>query len=1159
MKEQAPTLFIGIGGIGCQIAACISDKIRDEKERELVSFIGIDTNVNDLAKIEKHKVITIQTSSTWRVGDYLDKHQENLKWFPKEQILRQKNMIDGAGQVRPLSRLAFISAVEENKFDPLFNQIQKIRKVNEGLHKDVVIVIVGSITGGTGAGMFIQLPFLIRRHFQSLGFNNYVIRGMFVGSDITEQLQDFDDNRENVCVNDYSCMKELNAFNIHHILRSNVSGNLVIENYDPANIEPSNVPYDYLYLYENSSKTGSVGDVKLPEMVGYISDVAYSLLFTGINGSSRSIEDNQILSFIKSNALNRFAAAGVCRLVFPTEDAQNYVTYKTISDLIKHEWSYLDNLYKEERRVALELAETDLSKKVPELREVYVREFEKESKTSGKILTKFNAEAYRKNNSGDLIPKSNDFIEAVETRVAKELNAAELKKAEEDCRLNAAIMKTFDVASEEVRRVWDAMGEFASLAENYKESLPISIANDFYPASVADLLLKRSKSNPESNRIDDFLATVHPVVARYFLYSMINSLKIKTDAYRKTLNSLKPLNYLKKDYDESTEEIIDDPSSALGDLQDKFGHAWKSKQEKVIKKLSDELSDASDTHVSTVKQYLKNSVLLLVEDILLERLTQLAEKYEGFFKTLDKSVSKYKKKMEALETKKYPWGEIGVYCSKAAFVRMTQEFNVNNKERMALSKDTKDQVFIELFSIQSNENAQRRIGITETPEEKKKRKDDRDKALDAVFDKAIYGTIHDAVLENGDDTVNMTIRDALKKEYELNPPRDEVTGEYITVDEYFQRRSNEAYEKAVPMIATTPDAPDQCIKFFALSKINSDDEDDTSTYKTYIDSNSHDNVNILIDDDFKSNELIYLRLSYGYVVENLIKYAPTSRCAEMYDKRISNLTNNTVNIYHTDVEVNPHLNRYWHEEGFVPSLFADQRIADHKNLMAAFIYGLAFDWYRKAPLGDKVDEKNNRILKWEFRINGQTRWVTKCGKLVGNNYSDLYDSLLYNGEVKKIILEEAKRRLTRFKGNHTMLALEEMILESEFVLDLVQPRALNADTDPAVENETVNTTKAIKSREDEQNVYDILLSMYSQIDKIEWEEIVNGLATVIEDVLKYLFDGNMDYVERKFKQIFKMIFDNSKLSQKDEDDHNEAEHSLFNLHTELMAREYVEY
>ena len=1155
MKEQAPTLFIGVGGIGCQIASNISDKIHDDSERDLISFVGIDTNVNDLAKLERHKVIQIQISSTWKVGDYLDNHPDCNSWFPQEQILRQKDMVDGAAQVRPLSRLAFISAEEENKFDPLFNQIQRIRRVNENLHKDVVIVIVGSITGGTGAGMFIQLPFLLRKHFERLGFNNYVIRGMFIGSDITEKVQDFDDNRENVCVNDYSCMKELNAFNIHHISRDNVAGNLVVENYDPTDRDPSNVPYDYLYIYQNSSKNGSVGDVKLPEMIGYVSDVAYSLLFTGINGNSRSIEDNLILAYIRRNALNRFAAAGVCKLVFPTEDAQDYVTYKTISDLVKREWNYLDDTYKNERRVKLELAETDVNVSIPELRTVYVREFMEESKTSGKILSKFNAEAYRKNNTGDLIPKSNDFIEAVENRINKVLNANELTTAAKACQLDKEQMKSFEDAAEEVRRVWEAMGDFASLAETYKDELPITIANEFYPASVADLTLKRAKSTPESQRIDELLSKVHPIVARYFLYSLMNTLKTKTDAYRKALNSLKPLNYLKKDYIESTADVTDDPSSALSDLEDKYANAWRHKQEKVIKKLSDELSDASVTHVATVKQYLKNSVLLLVEDILLDKITQLAENYEGFFKTIDDNITKYEKKMASLEKKQLPWGQIGVYCSKAAFVRMTEEFNVNNKEKLMLSNNTKDAIFVELFTIQATENAKKRIGITETVEEKKSRIESKVKALGSVFETAIYGSIHTSVLENGDGIVNLSIRDALEKEYELDPNSAD------SVEDYFKKRTNEAYDKAVPMISTTPNAKDQGIKFFAMHSINSDFDDVTSTYNTFVNSVEHPNVNVLIDDDFKSNELVYLRLSYGYVIEDLIKYGPKSKCAEMYEKRISNLNNNTVNIYHTDVEVNPHLNRYWHEEGFVPALFADQRIQDHKDQIAAFIYGLAFDWYRKAQIGNKVDEKNNRILKWEFRINGQTRWVKKCGKYIGTNYADLYDSLLYNGEVKRIILEEAKRRLKRFKGNHTLIALEGLILESEFVTDLAQMPQIENDTndiyDVMAETEVAvqHVIPEIK-REDEQNVYDIFLEMYSQLSKAEWEAIVNGLATIIEDTLKYMFDNNMDCVERKFKEIMKLIYENSKLSKVAENDLNEAQNSLFNLHNEFMTREY---
>ena len=41
--------------------------------------------------------------------------------------------------------------------------------------------------------------------------------------------------------------------------------------------------------------------------------------------------------------------------------------------------------------------------------------------------------------------------------------------------------------------------------------------------------------------------------------------------------------------------------------------------------------------------------------------------------------------------------------------------------------------------------------------------------------------------------------------------------------------------------------------------------------------------------------------------------------------------------------INPHLNKYWCEEGFLPSIYPSQRIVDEKNNMRAFFYALTLE------------------------------------------------------------------------------------------------------------------------------------------------------------------------------------------------------------------------
>ena len=733
MTNQVPTLFIGIGGIGCQIAAHISDKIKNDEDRKYIRFIGIDTNVNDIEDRlnEDHQMEIIQTSEDWSVEEYLTEHPKHNEWFPDEPVLKMRSMIDGAGQVRALSRLAFTASVEAHKFDRLFAAIREVREVSSSLHKDLVIVIVGSITGGTGAGMFIQLPFLIRqRLLHEAGANKYVIRGMFIGSDITSQVMDFDDNLHNVYVNAYACMKELNAFNIHHMSNGHASENIRVDYYDSTDKKPSNVPYDYLYLFENSSRKGTTGNIQLPEMINYISDIAYSLLFTKVSSASRSIEDNQILGFIRSNALNRFAAAGICKLVFPVGDAQEYVTLFNINQLVREDWLLLDERFRVQYKIASENNDQGLETELPEIKDIYIKEFEKESKDPGKLLSKFASEAYDKGETGKPITKSQAFVDQIESRIDDLISKSPLEDAATACGINNNKMKTIDGARKEVERVWTEMKRIADIAETMKKEMPIAIANDFYPTSKADLKLKQTVEDDEIQRIYDLLSEVHPVVARYLIYCVINLLEEKIAFCRNELNGCSLLHYKEVDYYPKTKKVTETASAAVNKIRDEYDTAiWRllgplgtQAQENDLRRLKNQLSSISSEHVATVNTYVENSIKLKVEELILSRTKELANKYEDFFNTIEENIKNNDQRMVELERKEYPYGTKGVYCTKEAFVRMSQEFKLENKETLKLSKDTKKAVFDELVSIQLDEYENRKPGVTETASERKKRK-----------------------------------------------------------------------------------------------------------------------------------------------------------------------------------------------------------------------------------------------------------------------------------------------------------------------------------------------------------------------------------------------------------------------------------------------------
>ena len=166
----APTLFIGAGGTGCRILKRMAEMCRPG-ETENISFVGLDTNVNDLAGLagSTARIYHIQTSSTQTVGDYLNYDQDALlNWFPKNAVMYDKTVSEGAGQVRAISRLALNATIKTGRISPLYDAVDDLfRKTGQEMKQALRVVIVSTASGGTGSGIILPLSMLVRDYVKT--------------------------------------------------------------------------------------------------------------------------------------------------------------------------------------------------------------------------------------------------------------------------------------------------------------------------------------------------------------------------------------------------------------------------------------------------------------------------------------------------------------------------------------------------------------------------------------------------------------------------------------------------------------------------------------------------------------------------------------------------------------------------------------------------------------------------------------------------------------------------------------------------------------------------------------------------------------------------------------------------------------------------------
>lgn len=331
------TLFVGLGGIGSDIVKRVADLCIDD-DTSAVRFVTFDTDANDLERVEKGvKVTTVQTSSPRSVRDYLDDDKDTDNWFPGNNILDEKTVSEGAGQIRAISRLALNATIKNGQINKLYKQIDELFLKN-GKDKShaIKVVIVSTTAGGTGSGIAMMMGMLIRHYIHA----NYpesaaIIRGFLVLPRVMNStvIQN-ESERVSLLRNGYATIKEINAFMMHgsgfcdsdRRLYRYKDLNVTVPSPGNGHITLDGLPFDFCFLMD-----GVDGDQQTMRTLDqYKNSAARSLYEQNIgpmSSSASSKEDNIIKAFIEPSKHGRcrFGGAGSSVLRYPYDTVCEYI------------------------------------------------------------------------------------------------------------------------------------------------------------------------------------------------------------------------------------------------------------------------------------------------------------------------------------------------------------------------------------------------------------------------------------------------------------------------------------------------------------------------------------------------------------------------------------------------------------------------------------------------------------------------------------------------------------------------------------------------------------------------------------------------------------------------------------------------------------------
>ena len=354
-----PVLLIGLGGIGSQVVNKVYEMIPpEERKKEQVAVCAIDTNVNDLDGLGQLNDRTIQISGREPVWGVIKENEEVKSWFPYEfDIVNNKMMTDGAGQIRAVSRLAFYDAMRKKKFAKLEHIVTRLFLASEEQHsRSLKVMVVSSLAGGTGSGMFIQLGLYLRHLFEAekIRQESTLIRGAFLLPDVLVH------NRvvrygevEHVRANGYACIKELNAI-ISSLSKKQEKHQIELEYRPPeageAGVHANQIgklPYDFIFLYDYENSRGEHLD-NFRHYIDQMSSSVYLQMLSPIASRHFSLEDNTILKLVEEKGLSRYGGSSVHTLEYPEEGIRKYLALALAREKLDLSWLRIDKLYRED-------------------------------------------------------------------------------------------------------------------------------------------------------------------------------------------------------------------------------------------------------------------------------------------------------------------------------------------------------------------------------------------------------------------------------------------------------------------------------------------------------------------------------------------------------------------------------------------------------------------------------------------------------------------------------------------------------------------------------------------------------------------------------------------------------------------------------------------
>ena len=346
-------LVIGIGGTGLDVIRNLRRRIVEANpEKGLgqypsLGFLYIDTSpletsasednrkrwevLGQSIQLKQSEYVVIQAPAVGRILENLDSYPQLRDWLPIHEL----NNLDvaakdtpGAQQIRPLGRMIFTLNYDTIK-SQFTNALNSLRDDPAGGNPEVILAC--SLSGGTGAGMVLDIAYSVRRWLQA--------RGLSVGYLVLPDLMEEAARGRRYLANAYAALMDLNYFSQRRRL---VEGREVpIEFLLPKEEKRyAENPLDFCYLLSTRNQMRESLSLKsIPDLIAhriYLSldnrvtgDVA-DMMNNGAMQRGVLLEDPRNGNRFSQN----FSTFGLSTIQYPTEQITEILSARLVTQLI---------------------------------------------------------------------------------------------------------------------------------------------------------------------------------------------------------------------------------------------------------------------------------------------------------------------------------------------------------------------------------------------------------------------------------------------------------------------------------------------------------------------------------------------------------------------------------------------------------------------------------------------------------------------------------------------------------------------------------------------------------------------------------------------------------------------------------------------------------